>query len=110
MDMETWHVEFVNSTAEAEFLELPKDVQARLTRTLELFEVHGPAALVMPLAKPVRDKLWELRARGRDGIARSLYVLTDGKRMVIARTFAKKTRKTPSREIALALKRLEDMT
>ena len=64
--MSKWSVTFCCTRAEEEFLELPVDVQARLTRTVELFEVRGPAALMMPLARPVDGKLWELRASGRD--------------------------------------------
>ena len=106
--METWSVLFASATVEAEFLELPGEVQARLTRTIDLFMEIGPKALTMPLARPVDGKLWELRAQGRDGIARCLYVLATGKRMVILRGFAKKTQKTPRTEIKLAWKRWEE--
>lgn len=43
-----------------------------------------------------------MRLRGRDGIARALYVTASGRRVVILRVFAKKTQKTPRREIELA--------
>jgi len=52
--------------------------------------------------------LWELRASGRDGIARCLYVLDTGRALVILRAFEKKTQKTPRAEIALAWARLEE--
>jgi len=103
--MSMWHSGFCCERAEAEFLDLPADVQARLARIIDLFEAHGPTALMMPLARPVDGKLWELRASGRDGIARSLYVLDTGNELVILRTFVKKTQKTPKAEIALAWKR-----
>jgi phage-related protein len=108
--MGDWTFSFCNLKAEKEFLELPKDVQARLVRSLELFSVHGPAALTMPLARPVEGKLWELRASGRDGIARSLYVLDTGRELVILRSFAKKTQKTPRAEIELAWSRWSELT
>lgn len=103
--MSKWSVTFCCTRAEEEFLELPVDVQARLARTVELFEVRGPAALMMPLARPVDGKLWELRASGRDGIARCLYVLDTGRTLVILRAFVKKVQKTPRAEIEVALSR-----
>ncbi|OGR35568.1 MAG: hypothetical protein A2051_14250 [Desulfovibrionales bacterium GWA2_65_9] len=104
--MSKWSVIFCEH-AEAEFCELPADVQSKLTRTMFLFKVHGPAALMMPLARPVDGKLWELRASGRDGIARCLYVLDTGRALVILRAFMKKTQKTPQAEIKLAWARWE---
>lgn len=41
--------------------------------------------------------------RRRGGIARALYVAAGGRRIVIVRVFVKQTRKTPSREIDLAM-------
>jgi phage-related protein len=105
--MPSWIVEFINDEAEVEFEALPTDIGARLTRILDLFAEKGLAALVMPLARPVEGKIWELRASGRDGIARSMYITASGRRMVILRTFFKKTQKTPRQEIEVALKRLK---
>lgn len=107
--MRAWTVEFVNEEAEAEFAALPLDIGARLTRILDLFTEKGLVALAMPLARPVSGKLWELRASGRDGIARSLYVTASERRLVVLRTFVKKTQKTPRSEIELALKRLKEI-
>lgn len=47
--------------------------------------------------------------RGRDGIARALYVTAVGRRVVVVRVFAKKTQKTPRREIELALRRAKEV-
>jgi phage-related protein len=50
-----------------------------------------------------------MRLKGRDGIARALYVTVTGQRVVIVRAFIKKTDKTPRREIDLALARVAAM-
>ncbi len=42
--------------------------------------------------------------KGKDGIARSLYLTAPGKRIVIVHVFVKKTQKTPRHEILTALK------
>ena len=47
--------------------------------------------------------------KGRDGISRALYVARSGHRVVVVRVFVKKTQKTPRREIALALRRAEEI-
>jgi phage-related protein len=46
---------------------------------------------------------------GNDGIARSLYVTAHSRRVVVLRTFIKKSQKTPRREIDLALKRAKEI-
>jgi phage-related protein len=50
-----------------------------------------------------------MRLRGRDGIARALYVTATGRRVVILRVFTKKTQKTPRREIELARQRAKEV-
>jgi len=52
---------------------------------------------------------WEMRLRGRDGIARALYVTVTGQRVVVVRVFVKKTQKTPRREMELALERAKEI-
>jgi phage-related protein len=59
----------------------------------------------MPHVKHIEGKLWEIRATGRDGIARALYVTTAPRRVIVLCAFVKKTQKTPRREIELALRR-----
>ncbi|WP_312022743.1 type II toxin-antitoxin system RelE/ParE family toxin [Bradyrhizobium sp. 2S1] len=58
-----------------------------------------------PHVKHLVGKLWELRLKGRDGIARALYVTATGRRVVVVRAFVKKSQKTPPAEIELALRR-----
>ena len=54
------------------------------------------------------DKLWEIRASGRDGISRGIYVAVKDRRIVVLRVFIKKTEKTPSQEIDLAKQRARE--
>jgi phage-related protein len=103
--MNTWTVLFVDDEVTEEFKALPADVRARFQRIFRLAECHGTAALVMPLARPLDSPLWEMRASGRDGIARGLYVAAHGRRLVVLRFFTKKTQRTPRREMDIALER-----
>lgn len=50
-----------------------------------------------------------MRMKGRDGIARAVYVTAAERRVVVVRVFAKKTQKTPRSEIELALKRAKEV-
>lgn len=104
-----WAAEFLSKTVEDEFLALPKDMQARFIRIIELIELHGLENLGMPYLRHLDGKLWEMRAKGKAGISRSLYVAVKGRRVVILRVFVKKTQQTPRSEIELALSRLKEI-
>jgi len=108
--MMPWRVEFLNAVAREEVDALPADIRARFVRIGELIHVHGLERVGEPYLKHLEGKLWEMRMTGRDGIARSLYVTATGRRVVVLRTFVKKTQKTPRREINLALERAKEMT
>ena len=53
--------------------------------------------------------MWEVRIKGKDGIARASSVTAQKKRVVIVRVFIKKTAKTPRHEIELALARAKEV-
>ena len=86
-----WQVGFVSDVALAEVEGLTPDLRDRFERLQSRIETVGLERLREPHAKHVEGKLWELRMFGRDGIARSLYVAQVGQRVVILRTFVKKT-------------------
>lgn len=75
----------------------------------ELIEQFGLENLGMPYVRHIQGKIWEMRAKGRSGISRALYVAVIGRRVVILRVFVKKTPQTPPTEIALALARLKEI-
>jgi phage-related protein len=104
-----WTVEFLDDAVEAEFLSLPRELQARLIRITELIESYGLENLGMPYVRHLDGKLWEIRGKGKSGIARALYVTVVNRRVVIMRVFVKKTQKTPAGEIALALSRMKEI-
>ena len=103
-----WKVEFLDRRVVAEFKALPKDMQANYLHIIGMIERNGPQAVGMPFIKPLGNKLWEIRFRGKSGIARAIYVTAEGKRLVVAHIFIKKTQKTPKRAIGLALKRVKE--
>ena len=104
-----WTVETLNETVDAELAELPRDMRARLVRISELIESVGLPTVKEPHVRHVRGQLWEIRLRGKAGIARALYVTAKEHRVVIVRAFIKKTEKTPTGEIDLALQRAKEL-
>ena len=100
-----WTVETLNETVDAELAELPADMRARLARISELIGAVGLPNVKEPHVRHVRGQLWEIRLKGKAGIARALYVTANEQRVVILRAFIKKTEKTPAGEIDLALQR-----
>ena len=104
-----WTVETLNETIDAEVAELPTDMRARLVRISELIQSVGLPNVKEPHVRHVRGQLWELRLKGKAGIARALYVTAKEQRVVIVRAFIKKTEKTPTGEIDLALQRAKEL-
>lgn len=106
----SWTVVFVSAVAQAEVDALPEDMQMRFARITDMIRDLGLMAMREPYVKHIDGKLWEMRLKGEDGIARSLYMAARGERVVVLRTFVKKTDKTPRREIELAFARMKEIT
>lgn len=104
--MNTWTVE-AHPLAEMELKALPGDMQARFLHIAELLEAFGPQKVGMPHIRPLEGKLWEMRMRGKDGIARAIYAAVHGRTLLVLHVFVKKTQATPRAAIETARKRLE---
>lgn len=104
-----WTVETLNETVDAELAELPPDMRARLVRIAQLIESVGLPNVKEPHVRHVRGQVWEIRLKGKAGIARALYITARQQRVVIVRVFIKKTEKTPTNEIDLALQRAKEV-
>ena len=104
-----WRVEVLNDMVRSELDAFPLEIRARLIRLECLISQVGLESLREPYVKHLEGKLWEMRATGRDGIARAIYVTAIGRRVVIVRAFIKKTRQTPRSEIDLALRRAKEV-
>jgi len=105
----TWSVEFFDARVRSALYELPVEMRAAFERITHLIEDHGLLAMREPYIKHLEGPLWEMRLKGRDGIARALYVTVREHRIVVVHVFRKKTQKTPRREIEAALKRAKEV-
>ncbi len=104
-----WRVEFFNERVKRELDEQPRDIRASFERIVHMIEIDGVQSVHEPYVKHLEGPVWEMRMKGRDGIARAAYVAATGARVVVLSVFGKKTQKTPRREIELALKRAKEV-
>lgn len=103
-----WSVE-THPEADAEIEALPPGLQARLIRLMEAVENVGLEQLHEPHVKQLDGKLWELRAKAAEGIARGIYVTRTGRRVVVLHVFVKKTQKTPPGALDTARRRMMEV-
>jgi phage-related protein len=88
-----------------EFIEeLPAIEQAKIRNALRLLQEFG-TDLSMPHARPIEGKLWELRPGG----IRLFYFAYIERQFVILHGYRKQGMKAPEREIAIALRRMDEL-
>jgi phage-related protein len=104
-----WHVETLNAEVDAELEALEPTLRAKFLHIVELLQTFGPHQVREPYVKSLGKKLWEIRMKGKGGVARAIYVAATGQRIVVLHAFVKKTGKTPRSAIRLALKRAEEL-
>jgi phage-related protein len=98
----------VLAAAREELDEQPADIRASLDQIVTLIKTFGLNRVPAKYSRHLQGPLWEFRLKGRDGIARALYVTAERQTIIILRVFAKKTQKTPRREIEIALERAKE--
>jgi phage-related protein len=103
-----WKVTFFDKKVEDETLGFPAGILANLLHILEMIEEFGPA-IGKPHTAPMGEGLYEIRAKGKEGIGRSLFCTVKGKEVIILHSFIKKTQKTPRKEINKARIRMKEL-
>ena len=105
-----WRVEVLDRRVVRELDALAQDARQRFLRISELIEEHGLSAMHEPHVKHLEGKLWEMRMKGRGGVARAIYVTARGERVVVVHAFIKKTQKTPRSALEIARTRAKEVT
>lgn len=95
--------------AQEEIDALPVGLRARMLRLMAMIESYGLEAMHAPHVKHLDGKMWELRAKSAEGIARGVYVAVEGRRVVLLHVFEKKSEKTPLRALAMARMRMKEI-
>jgi len=103
-----WKIEFFNEKVAEDTYAFPKKILAKTLHIFELVELQG-ANLGMPYTKPLNNGLFEIRAKGVEGIGRSIYCYQKGEVIIILHSFIKKDQKTPKKDLELAIKRKKEI-
>jgi phage-related protein len=103
-----WKIEYPYKDVEQFILKLPSGLSAKYFHLTDLMLEFG-ANLGLPHTQPMSNGLFELRVKGKEGIARVFYCTRVGKRIIMLHAFIKKTPKTPSKELHKAEQRLSEV-
>lgn len=104
----TYSIEFYNAALLAEVEGWPAGINAGFTRKAEQMVESGPN-LGLPHTSPLGDGLFEIRAKGEEGISRAFFCALVCRQIVILHGVIKQTRQTPPRELKTARKRLKEV-
>ena len=103
-----WGIKFYNDKVKRQTLELPAGIVANLIRTFELIQEFGPD-LGRPHTAPLGKGLFEIRAKGREGIARSFFCTIEEKQIVVLHSIIKKSMKPSKKDMSLVVKRMKEV-
>lgn len=106
--MPIWQLSFYSKKVAEQIEVWPTGIRASFLRIAELMVEHGPD-LGLPHTRAMGGGLFEVRAKGREGIGRALYCTAIGQRIVILHAFIKKSEQTPLRELAIARARIREV-
>ena len=104
----SWKIEYPYKDAEQFVRKLPPGLAARYFHLTDLMTTFG-SNLGMPHTKVIATGLFELRIKGKEGIARVFYCTLIGKRIVMLHGFVKKGQKMPSKELRKAKLRFTEV-
>lgn len=105
--MNKWTIEYYDESLQNWIKAMPLGIRADFARLTELLEEFG--VLRLPHSRAMGDGLFELRPKGREGIARVFYCTMIGKKIVLLHGFIKKTQKTPPNELKKAMRRMKEV-
>ena len=86
--MSNWTIEALPA-ARREVKSLPRDLQARFFHIGDMLTEHGPQQVGMPHVRHLEGGLWEMRMKGKSGIARAIYFTVVGKRIIGCKSFSR---------------------
>ncbi|PNS09297.1 type II toxin-antitoxin system RelE/ParE family toxin [Solilutibacter silvestris] len=106
--MPPWSFSYYSARVERGVAGWPSSVRADYLRILDMMARYGPN-LGLPHTRAMGGGLFEIRAKGREGIGRALFCTVVGKRIVILHCFIKKTEQTPKQELGVAMARQKEV-
>ncbi|OGG29267.1 hypothetical protein A3A63_03675 [Candidatus Gottesmanbacteria bacterium RIFCSPLOWO2_01_FULL_46_9] len=82
-------------------------IKSKALRILMHVEEYGLHAVISHIKKLSGTPIWEIRILGTDSV-RILFITEIDKHVLLLHAFYKKTQKTPAKDIAVALNRLDE--
>ena len=99
---------YYSEQVQSEIMSLPVSLQARYIALTQRMLEHGPN-LGLPHTDAFGGGLFELRLKGKEGIARVFFCTVIDCEIVMLHSFIKKTQKTPKNELAIARIRMKEI-
>jgi phage-related protein len=103
-----WNIRYYNESVRQDIDAWPVGIRAVYARITERKKAIG-TNLGMPYSRPMGEGLFEIRARGKEGIGRAFFCTMIGQEIMVLHAFIKKTAKTPRRELDIARRRLREV-
>ncbi|MEZ4591081.1 MAG: type II toxin-antitoxin system RelE/ParE family toxin [Chloroflexota bacterium] len=103
-----WEILYYNEDVQKTINEWPVGIRAFYARVAERMVIFGPN-LGMPFTRSMGNGLFEIRARGKEGIGRAFFCTIVDQRIIILHAFIKKSQKTPKKELNMARRRMNDV-
>lgn len=104
-----WQLTYYSAKVAGQVEHWPDGILASFNRTARIMGEHGPN-IGMPHTRAMGGGLFEVRAKGREGIGRAFYCTAVGENIVILHAIIKKTEQTPARDLEIARTRLKEVT
>jgi len=93
-----WIIEYYNQNVQTWISKMPVGIRAAYAKLTELLVEFG-MDLRLPHSRAMGDGLFELRPKGKEGIARVFYCTLVGKRIVVLHGFIKKNGRNTTQRI-----------
>jgi phage-related protein len=103
-----WEIQYYSEAVRRDIEAWPVGIRAMYARITERMEVFGPH-LGMPFTRSMGEGLFELRAKGKEGIGRAFFCTAVGHIILILHPFIKKSQKTPRTDLERARRRLREV-
>jgi phage-related protein len=104
-----WEIQYYSEAVRRGMEAWPVGIRAMYARITERMEVFGPHLVGMPFTRSMGEGLFELRAKGKEGIGRVFFCTAVGHIILILHPFIKKSQKTPRTDLELARRRLREV-
>ncbi len=103
-----WEILYYSDEVQEAIDAWPVGIRAFYARITERMCVFGPN-LGMPFTDSLGRGLFEIRARGKEGIGRAFFCTLVERHILILHAYIKKSQKIPARELEVARKRLAEV-